>query len=131
MHVGEATCIQDGSVLYCDPGFPLTIGRNVTVGHQVMLHGRSVGDGALIGFNSVILIGAKIGAGSLAGTNGLVPEGREIPPGVLVVGTPAKVVRELIAEEKEGLPRISSGYVERSRRFKLQLREQQLPPSVR
>jgi len=131
VRIGEATNIQDGSVLHCDPGFPLTIGRNVTVGHKAMLHGCSVGDGALIGINSVILNGARIGAGALVGANSLVPEGREIPPGVLAVGTPAKVVRELRPEEKEGLLKIAQGYVARSRLFKNQLQEQPLPPSAR
>ena len=131
IRIGEGTNIQDGSVLHCDPGFPLTLGRNVSVGHKAMLHGCTVGDGALIGINSVILNGARIGAGSLIGANALVPEGKEIPPGVLVVGTPAKVVRELKPEEKEGLLRIARGYVERSKRFKLELREQPLPQSAR
>ncbi len=131
VHVGEASNIQDGSVLHVDPGFPMTLGRRVTVGHKAMLHGCSVGDGALIGINSVILNGARIGAGALVGANTLVPEGKEIPPGVLVVGTPAKVVRELKPEEKENLLRIAQGYVERSRRFKQELREQALPPSAR
>jgi len=131
VHVGEACNIQDGSVLHVDPGFPMTLGRRVTIGHKAMLHGCSVGDGALIGINSVILNGARIGAGALVGANTLVPEGREIPPGVLVVGTPAKVVRELKPEEKENLLRIAQGYVERSRRFRRELREQPLPPSAR
>lgn len=131
VHIGAATNIQDGSVLHCDAGFPLTIGRNVTVGHKVMLHGCSIGDGALIGINSVILNGAKIGAGSLVGANSLVAEGKEIPPGVLVVGTPAQVKRDLKPEEIAGLLKISAGYVERSKRFKAELREQPLPPSAR
>jgi carbonic anhydrase/acetyltransferase-like protein (isoleucine patch superfamily) len=131
VRIGEATNIQDGSVLHCDPGFPLTIGRNVTVGHKVMLHGCTVGDGALIGINSVILNGAKIGAGSLVGANSLVPEGKEIPPGVLAVGSPAKVVRELKPEEKEGILKIAGSYVARSRMFKEQLKEQSVPPSAR
>jgi carbonic anhydrase/acetyltransferase-like protein (isoleucine patch superfamily) len=131
VHIGEATNIQDGSVLHVDPGFPMTLGRRVTVGHKAMLHGCSVGDGALIGINSVILNGARIGAGTLVGANTLVPEGKEIPPGVLVVGTPARVVRDLKPEETENLLRIAQGYVERSRRFKQELREQPLPPSAR
>ena len=124
VHVGEATNIQDGSVLHCDPGFPLTIGRGVTVGHKVMLHGCTVGDGALIGINSVILNGAKIGAGSLIGANSLVSEGKEIPPGVLAVGSPAKVVRELKPEQIAGILKISESYVARARLFKEQLKEQ-------
>ena len=128
--IGEATNIQDGSVLHCDPGFPLTLGRKVSVGHKAMLHGCSVGDGTLIGINSVVLNGAKIGAGSLLGAHSLVAEGKEIPPGVLAVGSPARVVRELKPEEIAGLLRISAGYVERSKRFKAELREQALPPSA-
>ena len=124
VHIGEATNIQDGSVLHCDPGFPLTIGRNVTVGHKVMLHGCSVGDGTLIGINSVILNGAKIGAGSLIGANSLVSEGKEIPPGVLAVGSPAKVVRELRPEQIAGILKISASYVARARLFREHLKEQ-------
>ena len=124
VHIGEATNIQDGSVLHCDPGFPLTVGKRVTVGHKVMLHGCTVGDGALVGINSVILNGAKIGAGSLIGANSLVAEGKEIPPGVLAIGSPARVVRELKPEEKEGLLRIARGYVERAKLFKTGLKEE-------
>ena len=124
VRIGEATNIQDGSVLHCDPGFPLTVGRRVTVGHKVMLHGCTVGDGALIGINSVILNGAKIGAGSLVGANSLVPEGKEIPPGVLAVGSPAKVVRALTPEQIAGILKISEGYVARGRLFREQLEEQ-------
>ena len=124
VHIGEDTNIQDGSVLHCDPGFPLTVGKRVTIGHKVMLHGCTVGDGALVGINSVILNGARIGAGSLVGANSLVPEGKEIPPGVLAVGSPAKVVRDLTPEQIAGILRIADGYVARSRQFKEQLKEQ-------
>src|SRR5512139_2110595 len=84
VHIGEGTNIQDGAVLHCDPGFPLTIGRRAVIGHKAMLHGCTVGDGALIGINAVVLNGARVGAGALVGANALVPEGKEIPPGVLV-----------------------------------------------
>ena len=124
VHIGEQTNIQDGSVLHCDPGFPLTVGKRVTIGHKVMLHGCTVGDGALIGINSVILNGAKIGAGSLVGANSLVPEGKVIPPGVLAVGSPAKVVRDLTPEQIAGILRIADGYVARSKLFKEQMKEQ-------
>jgi len=124
VHIGEDTNIQDGSVLHCDPGFPLTIGKRVTVGHKVMLHGCTVGDGALVGINSVILNGAKIGAGSLIGANSLVSEGKEIPPGVLAVGSPAKVVRDLKPEQIAGILKIAENYVARSRLFKENLKEQ-------
>jgi carbonic anhydrase/acetyltransferase-like protein (isoleucine patch superfamily) len=124
VRIGEATNIQDGSVLHCDPGFPLTIGKRVTVGHKVMLHGCTVGDGALIGINSVILNGAKIGAGALIGANSLVPEGKEIPPGVLALGSPAKVARELTPEQIAGILQVSENYVARARLFREQLKEQ-------
>ena len=124
IRIGAGTNIQDASVLHCDPGFPLTLGRNVSIGHKVMLHGCTVGEGALIGINSVILNGAKIGAGSLVGANSLVAEGKEIPPGVLAIGSPARVVRELKPEEREGLLRVARGYVERARLFKVSLKEE-------
>lgn len=128
--IGDSTNVQDGSVLHVDPGFPLTLGPNVTVGHKAMLHGCSVGAGSLIGINSVVLNGAKVGAGTLVGANSLIAEGKKIPPGVLVVGSPAKVVRELTAEEKQRIMEISYNYVERSRLFKASLREQPLPDSA-
>jgi carbonic anhydrase/acetyltransferase-like protein (isoleucine patch superfamily) len=124
VHIGEETNIQDGSVLHCDPGFPLTIGKRVTVGHKAMLHGCTVGDGALIGINSVVLNGAKVGAGALIGANSLVPEGKEIPPGVLAVGSPAKVVRQLTPEQIAVILKIAESYVARGKLFKEQLKEQ-------
>ena len=124
VHIGEGTNIQDGCVLHCDPGFPLTIGKRVVVGHKAMLHGCTIEDGALIGINSVILNGAKIGAGALVGANSLVPEGKEIPPGVLAVGSPAKVVRELTPGQIAGFLKMSESYVARARLFREQLKEQ-------
>ncbi len=129
--IGAETNVQDGSVLHVDPGFPMTLGRNVTIGHKAMLHGCTVGDGTLIGINSVILNGAKIGAGTLVGANSLVSEGKDIPPGVLVLGSPAKVVRELTPEEKARVMEISHGYVARAKVFRTSLREQELPASAR
>jgi len=120
--IGEETNIQDGSVLHVDPGYPMTLGRRVTVGHKVMLHGCTVGDGSLIGINSVILNGARIGAGTLVGANTLIPEGKEIPDGVLVLGSPGKVVRELKPEEKDGLLQAAAGYVKRSLFYKTNLK---------
>ena len=121
--IGEATNVQDGSVLHVDPGFPLTLGRRVTIGHKVMLHGCTVGDGSLVGINSVVLNGACIGKGSLVGANTLVPEGKEIPDGVLVLGSPGKIVRELKQEEKDYLLKIAAGYVERSRFYNSNLKQ--------
>jgi len=131
VRIGEATNVQDGSVLHVDPGYPLTLGRQVTIGHKVMLHGCTVGDGSLVGINSVVMNGAKIGRGSLIGANSLIAEGKEIPEGVLVLGSPGKVVRDLKPEERAFLLKIADGYVERSRRYKIELREQPLPPSAR
>lgn len=129
--VGEGTNVQDGSVLHVDPGYPMRLGRNVTIGHKAMLHGCTIGDGTLVGINSVVMNGARIGKGSLIGANALVAEGKEIPDGVLVLGSPGKVVRELRQEEKEYLLGIARGYVERSRKYKAELREMPLPPSAR
>ena len=120
--IRENCNVQDASVLHVDPGYPMTLGRNVSIGHKVMLHGCSVGEGTLIGINSVILNGAKIGSSVLIGANTLIAEGKEIPDGVLVVGSPGKVVRELKPEEKERLLGIASGYVERSRLYKKDLK---------
>src|SRR5438128_12466711 len=97
--IGEGTNVQDASVLHVDPGYPLTLGRKVSIGHKVMLHGCTIGEGSLIGINSVILNGAKIGKGTLIGANTLIAEGKEIPDGVLVVGSPGRVVRPLTAEQ--------------------------------
>jgi len=124
VHIGEGTNVQDGSVLHVDPGFPLTLGRNVTIGHRATLHGCTVGDGALVGINSVVMNGARIGAGSLIGAGCLVPEGKQIPPGVLVIGTPGRVVRELRQDEKDSLLGFARDYVERSKLYRLQLRDQ-------
>lgn len=120
--VGEDANIQDGSVLHTDPGMPLTIGRGVTVGHKVMLHGCTIGDNSLIGINAVVLNGAKIGRNCLIGANALIPEGREIPDGSLVMGSPGKVVRALSEDAIRGLAMSAQGYVHNARRFREGLR---------
>ena len=120
--IGENSNIQDLSVLHTDPGIPLTIGKDVTVGHKVMLHGCTIGDGSLIGINSVILNGAKIGKGCLIGANSLIPEGKEIPDGSLVMGSPGKVVRELSKEQQAGLLMSAQSYVNNFKRFKQDLK---------
>lgn len=130
VHVGEGCNVQDGSVLHVDPGFPLTLGRMVTIGHKVMLHGCTVGEGSLIGINSVVMNGARIGKESLIGANTLIPEGKEIPDGVLVLGSPGKVVRELRQEERANLLKIAQGYIDRSRWYRRELRALALPPSA-
>jgi len=121
--IGAQSNIQDGAVLHVDPGFPLYVGRQVTVGHQVILHGCSIGDGSLIGMNAVILNGARIGRGCLVGANTLVKEGVEVPDGSLVVGSPGKIVRQLDAAARQGLVDSALRYVENGRRFAGQLRQ--------
>jgi carbonic anhydrase/acetyltransferase-like protein (isoleucine patch superfamily) len=121
--IGEGCNIQDGSVLHVDPGYPMTLGKSVSVGHKVMLHGCTIGDGSLIGINSVIMNGARIGRGTLVGANTLIAEGKEIPDGVLVLGSPGKIVRELEPEERDQLLKVARGYVERSRLYKTSLKE--------
>ncbi len=115
--IGERSNVQDGSVLHTDIGFPLVIGKDVTIGHKVMLHGCTIGDGSLIGINAVVLNGAKIGKGCLIGANTLVTEGMEIPDGSLVMGSPGKVKGELNEDQKMGLLMSAHHYVENSRRF--------------
>jgi carbonic anhydrase/acetyltransferase-like protein (isoleucine patch superfamily) len=119
--VGEGSNIQDGTVCHVDPGMPLTIGRSVTVGHKVMLHGCTIGDESLIGINAVILNGAKIGRNCLIGANSLIPEGKEIPDGSLVMGSPGKIVRTLNEAQIEGLKASAMHYVENGRRYKASL----------
>ena len=119
--VGANTNIQDGSVLHTDAGVPLTLGRDITVGHLVMLHGCTVGDGSLIGIKSVILNHAVIGDNCLIGANTLIPEGKVIPARSLVMGSPGKVVRELTDEEVARLLAAAARYVANAERYRSQL----------
>jgi carbonic anhydrase/acetyltransferase-like protein (isoleucine patch superfamily) len=121
--IGANTNIQDGSVLHTDAGVPLTLGRDITVGHLVMLHGCTVGDGSLIGIKSVILNRAVIGRHCLIGANALIPEGKVIPERSLVMGSPGKVVRELTDEEVARLAAAAAHYVENARRYAAQLQK--------
>lgn len=123
--IGERTNIQDAAVLHTDPGIPMTLGSNVSVGHMAMLHGCTVGDGSLIGIGAIVLNRAVIGRGCLIGAGALIPEGKTFPDGVLVIGSPGKVVRELKPEEKAGLLENADIYVRRSKlyREKLETRE--------
>ena len=122
IHVGEGSNVQDGSVLHTDPGCPLRIGKDVTIGHIVMLHGCTIGDNSLIGINSIILNGAKIGKNCLIGANSLVTEGTVIPDNSLVMGSPAKVVRELSDDEVKLLAYSSKHYIEKSKHFAKELK---------
>lgn len=119
--VGENTNIQDGSVLHADPGVPLTIGANVTVGHMVMLHGCTIGEGSLIGIKSVILNKAVIGRHCLIGANTLISEGKTIPDRSLVMGSPGKVIRELNDAEVARLLTAPQGYVKNWQRYSREL----------
>ena len=121
--IGDGTNIQDGSVLHTDEGVPLTIGRNVTVGHMVMLHGCSIGDESLIGIGAIVLNGAKIGRNCLVGAGALVTEGKEFPDGSMIIGSPAKVVRQLTLEQIEGLRYSAQHYIDNARRYKQGLKK--------
>ena len=103
IHIGEGSNVQDGSVLHTDPGYPLKIGKDVTIGHLVMLHGCTIGDNSLIGIGAVILNGAKIGKNCIIGANALVTENKVIPDNSLVVGSPGKIARQVTAEEKKSI----------------------------
>ena len=123
--VGENSNVQDGAVLHADPGFPLTIGKDVTVGHQAMLHGCTIGDNTLVGIGAVILNGAVIGENCLIGAKALVPEGKEIPANSLVMGAPAKVVRQLEPRHVERIREGAESYVAKWQRYRRELRPDQ------
>ena len=123
IRIGEGTNIQDGSVLHADVGMPLTLGKHVTVGHMVQLHGCTVGDESLIGIGAIVLNGAKIGKNCLVGAGSLVTEGKEFPDGSMILGSPAKVVRQLTPEQIEGLRRSAQHYVNNKNRFKAGLKK--------
>ena len=116
--LGRNCNVQDGSVLHTDPGLPLTLGENVTVGHQVMLHGCHIGDGTLVGIQAVVLNHARIGRNSIVGAGSLVTEGKEFPDGSLIVGAPARVARTLSPEQFELLRRMSEAYRAQTRRHR-------------
>jgi carbonic anhydrase/acetyltransferase-like protein (isoleucine patch superfamily) len=122
IRIGERTNIQDGSVCHSDPGCPLVIGNNVTVGHNAMVHGCTIGDGTLVGINAVVLNGAKVGRNCVIGANSLVPEGMEIPDGSLVMGVPARLKRELTPEEQKHFSSNANHYVENAARFSATLK---------
>jgi carbonic anhydrase/acetyltransferase-like protein (isoleucine patch superfamily) len=123
LRIGKGSNIQDGSVVHADIGFPVTLGENVTVGHQVMLHGCTIGDGSLIGIQAVVLNGARIGRNCLVGAGALVTEGKEFADGSMIIGSPAKVVKQLTPEQIEGLQRSAQHYVENAARFRAGLKK--------
>jgi carbonic anhydrase/acetyltransferase-like protein (isoleucine patch superfamily) len=111
--IGVGSNVQDGAVMHTDPGFPLTIGAHVSVGHQAMLHGCTVGEGSLIGIQAVVLNAAVIGRGCLVGAGAVITERKVFADGTLILGAPAKVVRELTAEERENLLKVAANYAAR------------------
>jgi carbonic anhydrase/acetyltransferase-like protein (isoleucine patch superfamily) len=117
IRIGRGSNVQDGSILHTDIGFEMVLGENVTIGHQVMLHGCHIGDGSLVGIQSVIMNGAKIGRNCLVGAGSLVTEGKEFPDGSLIMGTPAKVVRPLTPEQIEHLNQNARSYQANARRY--------------
>ena len=121
IRVGPGSTVQDGAVMHTDPGFPLVLGPQVSVGHQAMLHGCTVHEGALIGIRSVILNAAVIGKGCLVGAGAVVTERKVFADGTLILGAPAKVVRELTDEERENLAAIAANYAARAGLYRRRL----------
>ena len=124
IEIGAGSNIQDGTVMHADPGFPMVVGRNVTVGHNAMLHGCTIGDGSLVGISAVVLNGAKVGKGCLIGANALVTEGMEVPDGSLVLGSPAKIRNHLSEAQQLALMHNADHYVGNARRFAAELKEE-------
>lgn len=120
--LGEGSNIQDGCVCHVDPGFPLTIGANVTVGHMALLHGCTIGDGTLVGMGAVVLNGAKIGKDCLIGANALITEGKEIPDRSLVMGQPGKIIRTLDDAAMSGVHAAAAHYRARQGQYTLGLK---------
>ena len=120
--VGDGTNIQDCCVMHTDPGCPLDIGSNVTVGHQAMLHGCTIGDGTLIGINAVVLNNARIGKNCLIGASALIADGKVIPDNSLVVGAPGRVIRQLQQKEVDMLSQFNRSYIDKIARYKSSLK---------
>ena len=120
--VGENSNVQDHAVLHTDPGVPLEIGSDVTIGHRAMIHGAIVGDGSLIGIGAILLNGARIGRNCIIGAGALVTEGKSIPDGTLALGSPARVVREVTPAELQMLAASARHYVENWKRYRLGLK---------
>lgn len=123
IEIGEGSNVQDNCTFHTDPGFPLTIGKNCTIGHNVILHGCTIEDGALIGMGSIIMNGARIGKGCVVGAGSIITEGKEFPERSLVVGAPAKAIRALTPEQVSALTQGAPHYVSNSKRFKAGLKK--------
>src|SRR4051812_13401555 len=117
IEIGERSQIQDNATVHTDPGFPCTIGRECVIGHNVVLHGCTVGDNSLIGMGAILLNGARIGRNSLVGAGALVPEGREFPDNSLIIGAPARVVRSLDEKAAAMIAQGADIYVKRSQAY--------------
>ena len=117
IHIDEGSNIQDGSVLHTDPGYPLKVGKNVTVGHLVMLHGCTIGENSLIGIGAVILNNAKIGKNCIIGAKTLIAENKEIPDDSLVVGSPGRIIRKVTDQEKEAVLKNTKHYQDNWKRY--------------
>ena len=122
IYIGEGSNVQDGSVLHTDPGFPLKVGKNVTIGHLVMLHGCSIGDNSLIGIGAVILNNAKIGKNCIIGAKSLIAENKEIPDNSLVVGSPGRVIRKVSDEEAKLITKNAIRYQDNWKKYSKTLR---------
>lgn len=122
IRIGAGTNVQEHTVMHTDPGYPLTIGNGCTIGHRALLHGCTIGDNSLIGMGAIVLNGARIGRNCLVGAGALVTERKEFPDNSLIVGAPAKVVRQLDDAAIEGLRGSARHYVENARRFRKGLR---------
>lgn len=119
VRVGPRTNIQDGCILHADPGSPTHIGAGCTIGHRAIVHGARIGDNTIIGMGAIVLNGAEIGADSIVGAGALVTQGKTFPAGSLILGSPAKVVRPLTAEEIDANRRSAAEYVDKARAFRL------------
>ena len=120
--IGEGSNVQDGCVLHTDPGFPIQLDRNVTVGHMVMLHGCEIGEGSLLGIGSIVLNGAKIGSNCLLGAGALIPEGKEIPENSVVMGAPGKIIREVREKDRKMLVSAYQHYINKYKTYRDELR---------
>ncbi len=119
--IGAGSNVQDCAVLHTDPGFPLSVGADVSIGHQAMMHGCTIGEGTLIGIQAIVLNGAVIGKGCLVGAGALITERKVFEDGSLILGAPAKVVRQLSAEERGNLLKVAANYAERGAYYRNQL----------
>lgn len=122
--IGEGTNVQDGCVLHADPGFPLTLGNHVSIGHMVMLHGCTIGDGTLVGIGSIILNGAVIGKNCLIGANSMITEGKVIPDNSVVMGSPGKIIRQATEKDLKIIASPAPHYAKRFKQYKEQLKHQ-------